>query len=225
MSIDESLRFFDWFAHDYTLQAATVPAETDGEGAPERGEERSYVGKRLIEAYREEVADALSEREATILDGWIESPPASAFVLEEIHPEEGTIYLRDLFLEGRKVSAHDSAAAEHGQLGQILLARPLPERDGVRLSGATVVLPAEEEEGLRTFVEQARQAYVAEHPQATLVQFLRARAYLLTHYALEWADRMDRPAVSAEDPEALKPGGRALRRLIKWRQERIRSLR
>jgi hypothetical protein len=145
--------------------------------------------------------------------------------LEETHAEEGTVHLRDLFLEGREVIAHDAAAAEHGQVGQILLARPLPERDSVRLSGATVVLPAEEAEGLRAFVEQARQAYVTEHPQATPVQFLRDRAYLLTHYALEWADRMDRPAVSAEDPEALKPGGKALKRLIKWRQERIHSLR
>ena len=51
-------------------------------------------------------------------------------------------------------------------------------------------------------------------------QFLRDRAYLFTHYALEWADRQDRPAIAADDPER-KPRGKAMQRLVKWQQERV----
>jgi hypothetical protein len=206
MSVDESLRFFDWFAHDYALQAV---------------DDAAYVGKHLVEVYYEQVNDALDEKEATILQGWIDSLPGSAFVVEGTDPASGTVDLRDLFVPDRALVVHDASAAKHGESGQLLLARPLPERDVVRLAGATVVLPASEQEGLCAFIEQERTAYLAEHPTATLVQYLRDRAYLFTHYALEWADREDRPAVAADDPEARKSGGKAIQRVVKWQQERV----
>ncbi len=212
MSEDESLRFFDWFSHDYSVQRSDS-TEADGP---------FYGGMRLIEAYRKDAADALSDKEAWILDGWIASPPGSAFVLAEVEPEQEQVVLRDLFIEGRVVTAQDAAAAKHGQAGQILLARPLPDHDGVHLAGATVVLPASEEEGLRASMARAREAYLEEHPEATEMQFLRDRAYLLTHYALEWADREDRPAVAVDDPEARGQGGQVLRKLVRWKQTRTR---
>jgi hypothetical protein len=206
MSVDESLRFFDWFAHDYALQAQDEPLR---------------AGKRLVEVYRAEVADALSEKEAAVLDGWIESLPGSAFVLEEVDAAEGTVLVRDLYLPDRTLTVHDAAAAKHGEPGQILLARPLPEHSLMRLAGATAVLPASEEEGLHAFIEEERRSYMAEHPTATDAQYLRDRAYLFTHYALNWADREGRPAVAAQDPGAHKPGGQAMSRLVKWQQERV----
>ena len=206
MSVDESLRFFDWFAHDYALQAVDDPA---------------YVRKHLIKVYYEQVDDALDEREAVILQGWIASLPGSAFVIERAEPTQGTVELRDLFLADRALVVHDASAAKHGEVGQLLLARPLPERERVRLAGATVVLPASEKEGLRAFIEQERTAYLVEHPAATMDQYLRDRAYLFTHYALEWADREDRPAVTADDPEARKPGAKAMQRVVKWQQDRV----
>jgi hypothetical protein len=212
MSEDESLRFFDWFSHDYLLPGSDS-TEAD---------RPSYGGMRLIEAYRKDAADALSDKDASILDGWIASPPGSAFVLTEVEPEQERVVLRDLFLEERVVTVQDAAAAKHGQVGQILLARPLPDHDGVHLAGATVVLPASEEEGLRASMARAREAYLEENPGASEMQFLRDRAYLLTHYALEWADREDRPAVAAEDPEARGQGGRAMRKLVRWKQTRTR---
>ena len=210
MSADESLRFFDWFAHDYALQA----------------EDSGRAGQRLIEAYRQEVGDALTEMEAATLDRWIGSLPGSAFVLQDIDAEQGTIVIRDLLIPDRTLTVHDSAAAKHGQAGQILLARPLPERVGLRLAGATVVLPASEEGGLLAYVEGAYQAYLEERPGSardaeTRIDFLRDRAHLFTHYALAWAEREGRPAVSSDDPEARKPGGQALQKLIKWQQERV----
>ena len=206
MSVDESLRFFDWFAHDYSLQAQ---------------DKRASPGKRLIEVYREEVGDVLSDKESAILNGWIESLPGSAFALEETDAAQGVVVIRDLFVKDRVLTVHDTAAAKHGELGQILLSRPLPDRDCVRLAGSTAVLPASEGESLRAFVEEKRQAYLAEHEGSTMAHFLRDRAYLLTHYALEWAVREGRPAVAADDPDAHKPGGGAMRRLIKWQQERV----
>jgi hypothetical protein len=207
MNVDESLRFFDWFAHDYALQFAQEP---------------SRIGRRLVEVYRHEVDDALTEKEAAVLDAWIDSLPGSAFLVDAVDPEAGTVMLSDLCLPERVVTAHDASAARHGEVGQILLARPLPEHDQVRLAGATVVLPAEERERLLHEIAQARDAYLAEREGATDEQFLRERSYLFTHYALEWADRSGRPAVAAEDPDGERPGDRAVRKVIKWQQERVR---
>jgi hypothetical protein len=220
MSVDESLRFFDWFVHDYTLQGED--AIESGVVAPvDVGHRLSAAGRRLIEVYRDDAGDTLSIKEASILKEWIESLPGSAFILEEVDAEQGIITIRDLFLSERTVTAHDAAAARHGQVGQILLARPLSEHDRVRLSGATVVLPASEQDGLQAFVGEGRLAYLDEHPEATEAQFLRERAYLLTHYALEWAEREGRPVISAQDPDVRRPGGRALQKLVKWSQERV----
>jgi hypothetical protein len=222
MSVDESLRFFDWFAHDYRMQYLPAP---DEEGEDERG-------RRLVEIYRRRVADALSEKEAATLDSWIDSPPGSAFVLEESSAEQGTIVIRDLFLPDRRLLVHDQAAATHGEVGQILLARPLPERESVRLAGATVVLPGAEEGGLRGFVESAYQEYVSGQSgvagsevdgRSMWPQFLRDRGYLLTHYALQWAEREGRPAVSAQDPNAPKPGKDVVGKLVRWSQARVRT--
>ena len=247
MSVDESLRFFDWFAHDYGMRYCGVPQDCGTQqirdaavpGKRWSGTSRTWSGtsRTLIEIYRERVGDALSEKETTILDGWIESLPGSAFVLEETDSERGTIVIRDLFLAGRALTVHDKAAASHAEVGQILLARPLPEGQRVRLAGATAVLPASEEEGLRAFIEEAYRVYVSdlaeEAPNTSSsemaetdgfgvrARFLRDRAHLLTHYALEWADRAGRPAISAQDPDARKPGTKALQKLIRWRQERV----
>ena len=108
MSVDESLRFFDWFAHDYALQAQQGPRD----------------GKRLIEAYRDEVNDALKPKEAHILDRWIDSLPGSAFVLEKADRASGMVVLQDLFLAERaSLAVRDASAARHGEIGQILLTR------------------------------------------------------------------------------------------------------
>lgn len=198
MSADEALRFFDWFAHDYRLQSQDDPQR---------------AGRRLIEVYRQELADTLQEKEAAVLDGWIASPPGSAFLLQEADTAAGTVLLCDLFLPEREVWVHDAAAARHGEVGQILLTRPLPERDELRLAGATVVLPAAEEETLHRFIVQGE-------PAGQGAEWLRDRAYLLTHYALEWADREERPAVAIDDPQAQQGGRKPLRKLIRWKQER-----
>ena len=206
MSVDESLRFFDWFTHDYALQEQEGPR----------------AGKRLIEAYRDEVSDALSAKEAHILDGWIDSLPGSAFVLQEADRAAGSVVLCDLFLAERaSLAVRDASAARNGEIGQILLTRPLPEHGDVRLAGATAVLPAQEKEGLRAFIAEEHRSYASEHPAATEAQFLRDRAYLFTHYALNWADREGRPAVAADAPDARRPGGKAMGRLVKWQQERV----
>jgi hypothetical protein len=41
---------------------------------------------------------------------------------------------------------------------------------------------------------------------------------LLTHYALEWADREGRPAVAADDPESGGLATRALRKTLRVSQ-------
>jgi hypothetical protein len=205
MSVDESLRFFDGFAHEYRLQAQDEPR----------------AGKRLIEVYRAEVADALTDKEASVLDGWIASPPGSAFVLEATDSAQATVTIRDLLLPDRTLTVHDAAAAKHGEVGQVLLARPLAERDLLRLAGSTAVLPASEVDALCSYMDDAWESYSGEHEGAQRVQFLRDRAYLITHYALDWADREGRPAVAADDPDQQRAGGKAMQTLVKWQQERV----
>jgi hypothetical protein len=122
------------------------------------------------------------------------------------------------------VVAEDASAAKHGEIGQILLARPLPEHEHTRLAGATVILPPEEKDGLLERLDQAKEEYLPENEGAGDSQFLRERAYLLTHYALEWADRSGRPAVAAQDPDAQRPGEQAVRKVVKWQQERVRHV-
>jgi hypothetical protein len=216
MSLDESLRFSDWFTHDVRMQ------HVDRESAE--------WGKRLIEIYRQQMSDVLTDKESALLDGWIATLPSSAFVLSESDADKGLVVLDDLFLRDRRVSVSDSAAASNGEVGQILLARPLPEHERVRLSGATVMLPASEREGLASFLQETYRAYIDEQgaaieekQDAHRVDFLRERGYLLTHYALEWAEREGRYVISADDPDARRPGGQSVRKLIRWSTEHVSS--
>ena len=87
------------------------------------------------------------EERILLIDG-----ASKTIMLVEADAAQGTIRIQDLLVEDRTLTAHDGAAAKHGEVGQIMLARPLPERDGVRLSGATAVLPASEKDALRSFL-------------------------------------------------------------------------
>lgn len=206
MSVDESLRFFDWFVHDYRLQHQDNP---------------QYSGKRLIEVCRIELGSSLSNVEAAVLDSWIESLPGSAFLLKEIDTAVEAVVVHDLCLEDRVLTVHDRSTTNYGEVGQILLARALPGRDSVYFSGATVVLPASEVDNLREYIKSEYEIYLAENGAAPKESFLRERAYLLTHYALEWADQQGRPAVSADDPNARIPGEKILQKAVKWKQDHV----
>lgn len=207
MDEDEALLFFDWFAFDYRW-----------------GEE----GQRLIERFAASEPEYLDERERALLQAWLAVPPGSAYRVEAVEGEDGTLHLQDLFAdrwpEGvpTRVDVLAPAAAKVVEPGEILLGRPVPVGSTMRLSGSTVRLPGEVESALRQFIEEAEAAYKGEHPEASWSEFLRDRGYLFIHFAMRHAEEEGRPPVSfaakegaGETPRERRPPlpGRKVRRI------------
>ncbi|MGQ9459107.1 MAG: SEC-C domain-containing protein [Anaerolineae bacterium] len=207
MDEDEALLFFDWFAFDYRW-----------------GEE----GQRLIERFAASEPEYLDERERALLQAWLAVPPGSAYRVEAVEGEDGTLHLQDLFAdrwpEGvpTRVDVLAPAAAKAVEPGEILLGRPVPVGSTMRLSGSTVRLPGEVASALRQFIEEAEAAYKGEHPEASWLEFLRDRGYLFVHFAMRHAEEEGRPPVSfaakegtGETPRERRPPlpGRKVRRI------------
>jgi hypothetical protein len=115
MSEDESLRFFDWFAFDYT------PADRP----------------RLLEIYAAEKGAALAEVQRKQLDYWLAARAISAYRVESV--EGDNIALRDV----RRFDGRDDGWRERRQ-ATILLARYPGAQQAAffRLDGALVrVMP------------------------------------------------------------------------------------
>lgn len=207
MDEDEALLFFDWFAFNYRW-----------------GEE----GQRLIERFAASEPEYLDERERALLQAWLAVPPGSAYRVEAVEGEDGTLHLQDLFAdrwpEGvpTRVDVLAPAAAKAVEPGEILLGRPVPVGSTMRLSGSTVRLPGEVASALRQFIEEAEAAYKGEHPEASWLEFLRDRGYLFVHFAMRHAEEEGRPPVSfaakegtGETPRERRPPlpGRKVRRI------------
>ncbi len=182
MSEPESLRFFDWFTHDHS------PTDRP----------------RLIEVYHEEKGELLDEKEASVLNGWLTAGPASAYLLNDATGEgKQTLHLQDLFDESEKV-VEQSGGPGRAEAGDILIARLLPFRDHIRMSGATGYLPADEAAELEPFFLQAWETFQEKEPEAEWAHFARQRSYLLAHCELEAAKKAGRPPVARLDPDRPK---------------------
>jgi hypothetical protein len=196
MSEPESLRFFDWFTHDYT------PGDRP----------------RLIQLYQEEKGELMDEKEAAILNGWLTAGPASAYSLTDATGEgKQTLHLQDLFDESKHVVSQ-SGGPGRAEMGDVLIARLLPFRDQLRMSGATGYLPADEAADLKPFFMDAWEAFKEEQPEAEWAHFARGRSYLLAHYELQAAKKAGRPPVARLDPDRPKSQvGQVMRRVRRRR--------
>lgn len=170
MNEDEALRFFDWFVMD---QAAAG-------------------GQRLLDVYAAEKAAELDERERELLAALQAERPAGAYAVTAI--DRPRLQLRDVFT-GAETWIEDAFAAREIEIGDVLLARVLPVGELRRAAGGAARLPAGEAGGLLPEMTHARDEYVAEHPESGWDDFLRARGYMLTHYAMRQAEAHGRPAV------------------------------
>jgi len=196
MSEPEGLRFFDWFTYDAT------PDDRP----------------RLIEVYYEEKAELMDEKERALLDGWLAAEPACAYVLADATGEgKRTLHLENLF-DGRQWLVNDSAGPGRAEPGDVLIARLLPFRDELRMSGATGYLPADEATGLKPFVVTAWESYQTEQPDAEWGTFLRRHSHLFAHYELEAAKEAGRPPVARLDPT--RPQSQAMRMMQQLRRRR-----
>ncbi len=192
MDEDESLRFFDWFAFDYT--------------PPDR--------PRLLEVYLAEKGGTLSELERKQLDYWLAAKPASAYRVESV--EGDLITLRDLFDDSTAMVTSE-AGAKAARVGEILLARYVQVHDQLRFSGSTIRLPESSAGAVKEMMLRAYDEYRAEKPEATWAEFMRARSYLFTHFGLKQAEAEGRPPVSGK-AEAQGAVGRAARLLRRGRR-------
>jgi hypothetical protein len=196
MSEPETLRFFDWFTHDYT------PAERP----------------RLIEVYQAEKGELMDEKEDALLSGWLAAGPASAYSLTDATGEgKQTLHLQNLFDENEYV-IEQSGGPGRATAGDVLIARLLPFRDQLRFSGATGYLPADEAADLKPFILEAWEAFQAEESEAEWDRFSRTRSYLLAHYELAAAKKAGRPAVARLDPN--RPKGQISQILRQARRRR-----
>lgn len=170
MSQPEALRFFDWFVFDHHLPS----------------------GKRLIELYAEENMDDLTAQQQKLAADWTE---AGAVGLYELTAYEGQILqLRDYFT-GEDFEVFEPGGRGNVELGELIITRLVPVSDRIELSTTAAYLPAAEITDVKAKIEAAKAAYLAEHPDASHVEFMRRHSHLLVHHALLEAKNQGRPPV------------------------------
>ncbi|PID86880.1 MAG: hypothetical protein CSA11_02205 [Chloroflexi bacterium] len=174
MSVPEAMRFTDWFAFDYQMEN----------------------GRYLIEIYREEKQDDLSEYQQAVLDSWIDADPASAYELTGY--KDQTLSLKEI-TSGEEYEVFEASGHGNVNIGEIILARILPVHDQLEFSSSPAYLPSDEIQDLPDKLKAAEATYLEEHPDATHQDFMRAKSYLLVHHALEQAERVGRPPVARLD--------------------------
>lgn len=168
MSQPEALRFFDWFLFDHEL--------------PE--------GKRLIELYAEERMADLSTAQQKIAADWINVGGGSLY---ELTAYEGQVLqLRDYFT-GEESAVYEAGGRGNVELGELIITRLVPVSDRIELSTTAAYLPAAEITDVKAKIEAAKEAYLAEHPEASHTEFMRKHSHLLVHHALLEAKNQGRP--------------------------------
>ncbi len=193
MSEAETLRFFDWFTYD---------------AAPDDR-------PRLIEVYHTEKGELMDEKESALLTGWLAAEPACAYLLNDATGEnKQTLHLQNLFDDSQQIVL-DSGGPGRAENGDILIARLLPYRDRIRMSGATGYLPAAEVADLKPFILKAWDAYRENEPDSEWAPFLQRHTHLFAHYELEAAKKAGRPPVARLDPDRPKLRTRLMQQLRK----------
>jgi hypothetical protein len=192
MSVDEALRFFDWFAFDYS------PAE----------------GQRLIELYQAEKRAELSTYQQALLDQWLPADPASGY---ELIDYDGQILHMREFMTGKEHNVYEAGGRGNVEIGDVILARILPLNDRLEFSTTAAYLPAQEITDLAEKLRAAREADSQAYPEATQAEFMRRHNTLYIHHALAESKVQGRPPVARLNPnrqdEAAQKMARGVRRL------------
>jgi hypothetical protein len=158
---DDLRRMLEWFIHDHRVREN---------------------GQYIIDLFAEKQAPDLPPEANEILEAWRGS---SMGLFRVMGREEDSLRLFDAVREV-ELEAEDRMLSRNAQQGDLLIGRLFELRGVNRLSLMTLILPAEFEEGLVTFVANAYDLYKAEHPQATEDEFLRENGHLYAAYLLSW---------------------------------------
>lgn len=176
MSQPEALRFFDWFVFDYTLAD----------------------GKRLIELYAAEQMDELSLHQQKIAADWVHVGPATLYEL--VAYEGQVLQLRDYFTD-ETFEVYEGGGRGNVEVGELILTRLVPVADRLEFSTTSAYLPSAEITDVKEKIQAAKEAYLAENPQAGHTQFMRQHNHLLVHHALLEAKNQGRPPVARVDAD------------------------
>ncbi|MBP7998640.1 MAG: SEC-C domain-containing protein [Chloroflexi bacterium] len=185
MSEDEALRFFDWYLFDYSH------TNTDGSTEP-----------RLINQYAQEKGDDLATAQQPIIAAWQMGMAASGY---ELRGYEGQVLnLRDI-VTGEDYEVYTSGGRGLVEIGEVILIRILPSTEYAdkapwSYSTTGAYLPKDEIGDVAQKLLAAKEAYLAEHPNATHEDFMRRHNIILIHHALEQAKLQGRPPVARLDP-------------------------
>lgn len=172
---DEIGRFFDWYAYDYRLE------ETK---------------KRVIDLFMDEAGQRLSLGERERVQAWSDS---FLSLYRVVGPgTTGSPSLLDVF-QAQAVTAADDGLGRIGLPGDLIVGRLLRSSRPPHLSWAAILLPAQEEEGLVSFMGKAYGQYEDTQLQPSWPDFLSKHGYMFNHNLLR---------VSAEASTAEQAGGK-----------------
>ena len=180
MSQDEAVRFMDWFFYDYDW--------TDEDGNTSR----------LIELYRAEKEEDLTQPQLETLDGWLTAGAFGAYTLLDYDGQTLTI---SEFMTGEEFTVYESGGRGQVEVGELLLVRLIPVRDHLEFSTSAAYLPADEITDLADKLTAAKETYMVDHPDADHVDFMRHNNTILVYHALEQAKVQGRAQVARLDAD------------------------
>lgn len=167
-------RCFEWFIFDYKLSS----------------------GKTVIETFREERSQTLSEFEAVLLKDWARSR-ISLYEIKKVIPGEGVV-IKELLGRGEKL-VRDSNAAAEVEPGSILLIRVLKVGNEYEFSTGGLALPGECRKPLLDRLYQDRQEYFSEIKRKVhgWSNYLKERAHKINAMVVEYGLNNSRSGAAA----------------------------
>ncbi len=175
MSMDEAIRFFDWFAFDFKPEDSA----------------------RLVEIYHNEKHSDLSSHQQEVLDSWLKTEPAWAYELVDY---EGQMLKLRNFTTGETHEVFEASGRGNVEIGEVILTRLLPVKDRIEFSTTAAYLPAAEITDLADKLEAAKTADAESHPDDSYPEFMRRHNHILIHHALAEAKVQGRPPVARLNP-------------------------
>jgi hypothetical protein len=170
---DEIRRFLDWYVHDYRLDRSR---------------------ERIIDLFIEEMGARLLPGELERVKSWSGSQISVYRIAEAAEP--GLLSVVGVF-QKMEETVGDDGLGQLSMPGDLALGRILRSSEPPHFSWAAILLPAQMEAELVSFVEKAYEQYQATHIDKSWPDFLSNSGYLFNHYLLRSA---------AEEGEALPAG-------------------
>ncbi len=160
---EEVGRFLDWYLYDYCLEVSS---------------------KRLIDLFAEEAESRLLAAERERVRAW-QSSYLSLYRIAGL-AEDGSLPLVDA-LQGDHAMAWHSGLARLGLPGDLIVGRILSSSTPHHFSWAAILLPADMEATLVSFVTNGYKQYRETHSTASWPGFLSNSGYLFNHCLLKFA--------------------------------------